>query len=330
MTHSPHRFGWATLSTTVLALAVLPAGDAPRPPRAIDVAYVGTMTAQTDPTFEQFLLAIERLPASRRQGLRVEYWPVRDSGPADALSDLRRPNQAPPEVWVAPTGDSAQAVSWLSPPRPLVFATYPDPLRLGLVRSLSRPGGAATGVSLHDDLHAKRLELLIDAFGPLHRVGVVLDQSWISTRNVNAVLHEPARRLGLALHVFVANDEQQLNELMHDSARVATIQAWYIPPTYLAYRTEAALIAHLARLRKPAIHASESEVAAGALMAYSQNQRFVFDALADLTARVAGGEDPAQIPVQRPMQFVLAVRPRPDTASLRIHPSVIRRADRIY
>jgi ABC-type uncharacterized transport system substrate-binding protein len=106
--------------------------------------------------------------------------------------------------------------------------------------------------------------------------------------------------------------------------------AWYVPATYLAYFAEASILQHLQRLGRPSMHTTLGEVARGAPMAYVQDTRFVFDAMADLTHRVLRGVDAGSIPVQGPRQFVLAVRPRDTPAALRVHPSVVRRADRIY
>ena len=108
------------------------------------------------------------------------------------------------------------------------------------------------------------------------------------------------------------------------------LDGWYIPATFVAYEYEREIIDALQRMKVPAIHATEQEVAAGALMAYAPDTGFVWDTLAELCLRVLGGEDAGAIPIQRPRRFSLAVRPRDEPRVLRLAPNLIQRADRVY
>ena len=78
------------------------------------------------------------------------------------------------------------------------------------------------------------------------------------------------------------------------------------------------------------MHATDREVAQGALMAYSQDTAYTAEALADLALRVAMGERAGDIPVQRPRRFVLSVRPRDEPAALRLPAHLVKRADRVH
>lgn len=293
-----------------------------------ELAWIGTTTPDSDSAYRRYQQALQRLTSASRVTPLLRYVRVRDEASHAVLQDLRRAGVRP-AIWLAPTANAAVAVRLLAPDTPLVFATYPDPARLGLVRSLQWPGVPATGVLLGDQLDAKRLELLRDAFPRLDTIGVLLDTSWTQTRDLQATLIGPAAALGVRLHLLVADEPEQLGAAWA-AGQAAGVQAWYIPPTYIAYRAEAAIINHLQRARQPAIHATVAEVATGALMAYAQDTEEVFDQLADLTLRVAGGEDAGGIPVQRPRRFLLAVRPRAEPGTPRIDPSLVRRADRVF
>ena len=312
----------------MLALGVLRA-DVRSEPTRLQVAYIGTRSAQTDRSFQRLRAALDKLPKAHRSQLNLAYQPVRDQGPAAAQADLAHRPAPAPDIWVAPTGDSARAVHSLADHRPIVFATYPDPRRLGLVSSLSKPGGRATGVMLEFDLHAKRLELLRDASPGARVVGALLDSSWAATRDLHATLIDPARSLGLELRPFVANSLDEVDRLMLGSA-ITQVQAWYIPPTYIADLAQDAVIAHLKRLQRPAMHATVGEVQQGALMAYSLDNSDVYDTMATQIAKLAAGHAPGDLPVQRSMRYVLSVRPRSGPGDIAIHPSVIRRADRVF
>lgn len=326
--HSARRSFQVLLFVGLLATlaACTPRGAGTRP---LAMAWIGTATPTEDRAFLRFRAALDRLPPERRPGGALSYVHIRDLGRDEALDDLRRATAALPALWIAPTDISAWAAIHLQPPRPVVFASHPDPVLAGLVANLQRPGGQATGVAHGDDLHAKRLEVLRDAFPGLRTVAVLLDSGWLIHQDVHAQLLEPARRLGIDLRLTRVDEPSQVPAALRDPA-VASADAWYVPPTYIAYRAEAVITAQLAALRKPPMHATEGEVARGALLAYALDTGFVYDVLADLVARVAAGEPAGQIPVQRPRRFVLSVRPRDDPPELRLPPALIRRADRVY
>jgi putative ABC transport system substrate-binding protein len=198
------------------------------------------------------------------------------------------------------------------------------------VRSLSRPGNHTTGVWLDDDLHAKRLEVLLDAFPRVRAIGVIVDRSWLGSINVQAQLLEPAAVMGLRVQFFIADEPGELATVL-TGASAAAMDAWYVPATYIAYRAEAQIIGRMSNLGRPAIHATTHEVQeGGALMAYALDTSYAFDALATLVARIAAGEDAGDIPVQRPRRHTLAIRVHGVATDMRAAPSIVRRADILY
>ena len=258
-----------------------------------------------------------------------------DQGPAPLpLTDAARAGLAPwladpMAVVVAPTAGLAAAV--LAEPRQasVVFSSYIDPVHRGLVASLVKPGSRTTGVSLADTWHAKRLDLLREAFPRLQRVGVLLDRSLARLQPFDLHFDQPARALGLQALALVADTRDELDTALAQTAALR-LDGWYIPATFVAYEYEREIIDALHRMEVPAIHATEQEVAAGALMAYAPDTGFVWDTLAELCLRVLGGEDAGAIPIQRPRRFSLAVRPRDEPRVLRLAPNLIQRADRVY
>jgi putative tryptophan/tyrosine transport system substrate-binding protein len=301
------------------------------------VVYLGSDDEAKDSSFKAMRESLERLAAARAVVARLDHRLVH--------ARLSKPQQQALaaevidrgcDALIAPTADTALAAATAlrRPGRrhqpPVLFASFGDPVVMGIVPTSQRPGGRITGVSLTDTWHAKRLELLREAFGPIRTVGVLLDRLWLPVVSYAVDVADPAAALGLHTVRFDADTVEELDTVMHSRA-AAGMDAWYIADSYISWLAEARIIEHMRRLRRPAIHTTESEVAdGGALMAYAADREFVFDALADLTLRVLRGEDPGSIPIQRPRRFVLAVRPRAEPAALRIHPSVVRRADRVY
>lgn len=315
----------------VLAADVAPSQEGWR------VVYLGSDVIARDSSFVALRESLERLSSKRGAMVHLEHRLMPAIATRVQQQDMvARTVDRGCDLLIAPTGDSALAAALeqrgsgrLYRP-PVVFASFSDPVVTGIVPSLRAPGGRITGISLTDVWHAKRLELLRESFADLRHLGVLLDRLWVPVRSFEEDIARPAAALGLQAVRFDADSADELDALMH-SPEAARMDAWYVVDSYISWLAEARIIEHLRRLERPAMHTTESEVAdGGALMAYAADREFVFDALADLTLRVLRGEDPGSIPVQRPRRFVLAVRPREAPAALRIHPSIVRRADRVY
>jgi putative tryptophan/tyrosine transport system substrate-binding protein len=303
--------------------------DSAAPASTPAIAFVGAFAEPDDDSFARFRAALASAWPSQMPPPSLRYHEGSDMDEGRLRSAVLAAAAERPAVVVLPSGDSAAAARSLKVDAPLVFASFPDPVRKGIVDSLRRPGRRATGVALGDTLDLKRLELLKDAFPSIATVAMLVDNSWMMNEDTATVVGEASRRLGLRVVVRVADTTEALEALM-STAEAAAFDAWYVPPTYIADLAEAEIIATLKRLRLPSIHTSEHEVANGALMAYSQDTRFAYDAMAELTRRVALGEDAGSIPVQRPYRYTLSVRIEPDAPWARIEPSVVRRADRVH
>ena len=312
----------------VLPLAVFLQQDAANERKSPVIAFVGKVEEEQDHTFARFREALRR----HWRGVsppKVSYYAGGDGRTATMQNALRAASALKPSVLVLPTGDLAQEASSLGIATPVVFATYIDPRSDGIVDSLQRPGRKSTGVLLEDTLDLKRLQLLKDALPHVRTVAVLADAPWFSIRGPGVMSETAQQHLGLRLIGRVADSPEAVDALM-DSAEAAACDAWYIPPSYIAYQADTKIIAALKRLHLPAMHGSEDEVMQGALMAYSQDERFAYDAMAQLAVRVALGEDAGTIPMQRPYRYTLSVRVEPNAPWARIEPSVVRRADRVH
>ena len=309
--------------------ALLLQRDAEPLTRVPTLAFVGAAPEANDPSFAGFRSALARALTPGTASPALRYFEGSDLDAAQLRRAVAAALTASPSVLVLPTGDGALAAASSTHDTPVVFASYIDPLRNGIVVSLRRPGRRTTGVWLGDTLDLKRLELIKLAFPDVRTVSMLVDSSWLSTRDVTTTVADAHRLLGLNLKLHRADTRGELNNLMI-SPGAGDCDAWYIAPSYVAYLAEAEIIAHLRRLQLPAMHGSADEVAAGALMAYSQDTSFAYDAMAQLTVRVALGEDAGSIPVQRPYRHTLSVRIEPDAPWAQIAPSVVRRADRVH
>lgn len=320
----------AGLAVCWTAAGLSACGRGPRPGRVLVLAATEA-DADANLVELQAPLLAQAHALGRLVQIEAAAWPLplTDAARAGPGSWLASWLADPTAVIVATTAGLAAAV--LAEPRQasVVFSSYIDPVHRGLVASLVKPGKRTTGVSLADTWHAKRLDLLREAFPGLQRVGVLLDRSLARLQPFDQHFAQPARALGLQALALVADAREELDTALAQSAALR-LDGWYVPPTFVAYEFEREIIDTLQRLQIPAIHATEPEVEAGALMAYAPDTGFVWDTLAELCLRVLGGEDAGAIPVQRPRRFSLAVRPRDEPRALRLAPNLVQRADRVY
>jgi putative tryptophan/tyrosine transport system substrate-binding protein len=294
------------------------------------VVYVGAQQPDTDTSYKQFAQALSRATARRPTPLRLEYLHVPISEHAEKKLALAQAFRNKPNVLIAPTAATAlAAVQVPHPDSTVLFVSAPDPVRVGIVPSMRSPGPGVTGVSMADDWHHKRLELLRDAFPKPQRLGVLLDREWVKSEDFDVQVAQPAKSLGFDATAFFADTAAQASQVLQ-SAQARRMQAWYIPRNYIAHVAHKEIIQALSELKVPAMHATEQAVAQGGLMAFAQDVPAASDLLADLTVRVLRGEAAGKIPVQRLKKFVLAVRPREEPGTPQMQPAIIRRADRVY
>ena len=182
---------------------------------------------------------------------------------------------------------------------PIVFVTSLDPVQLGLVASLSRPGGNVTGVtSLNVEVGPKRLELLHELVPAVNVIGLLVNPNNANAQTLSRDLQVAARKLGLQLHVLDASNERDF-----DRAFGALVQ---LRAGALVIGTDAFLTSHSEQLAAlalrhalPAIYQYPEFTAAGGLMSYGGSIMESFRTVGVYTGRILKGEKPADLPVQQ-------------------------------
>ncbi len=301
--------------------------DVARTPDKPLVLYVGYWSPQRDDSFDYFVGLIRRTHPELLEFARFEFLATPDNDDRRMADILRKAVTRHPALVIAPNGSSAMAMHQVAPATPVVFATFVDPVRSGLVEGMGTRARPITGISNADWLDGKRLEILHQAYPGVRNVAVLADRSWADNYDGRARLPAEAARLGLHATVLLADDDDQARTVFSDP-RSAEFDAWYVPATYLARLAEVRIVAQMRVWHRPCIFALTDQVNAGGLLAYAQDTEFVWPALVDLTQRVLlGGENPGAIPIVRPDRFVLAVRTSADTGVPPPDISIVRRAD---
>jgi putative ABC transport system substrate-binding protein len=233
-------------------------------------------------------------------------------------------------VLVANTTASALAAERATSMLPIVFVTGGDPVELGLVASLNRPGGNATGVSfLVNKLMAKRLELLNELSPGTAALGMLVDPNNPNAQADTKDAQAAAAALGRKLVVAKAGTESEI-----DAAFAALVQQGVTPllvgAHVLFYDRRNQLVALAARHAVAASYATREFVAAGGLMSYGPNQADVYRLVGVYTGRVLKGAKPADLPVEQPTKFELVINLKTAKAlGLTVPPSLLAIADEV-
>jgi putative ABC transport system substrate-binding protein len=192
----------------------------------------------------------------------------------------------------------------------IIFQIADDPVQLGLVASLSRPGGNMTGVtSLNVELVPKQLELLHELV-PTATVALVVNPASPARAESNTRQAQvAARRLGLKLHVLHAGSEQDFDAALANAIQLRA-GALVIGTDAFFFSQSGQLGAMAARHAIPAICPYRNFAAAGGLMSYGTNTANQFRQVGVYTSRILKGEKPADLPVQQAVKIDLVINLR--------------------
>jgi putative ABC transport system substrate-binding protein len=216
------------------------------------------------------------------------------------------------------------------PTTPIVMVVVPDPVGIGLVASLARPGGHVTGLSsISQDLRGKGLQLFKEAMPGLTRVAVLLNPANPIRDATFREAERAARALGLQLQAF---DARSANELEGAFARMVRdgAEGVVVPIEGTFFNQRARIVELAARHRLPAMYDWREFVEAGGLMSYGPVISDLFRRAAAFVDKILKGAKPADLPVEQPTKFELVVNIGTAKAiGLTIPDSMLRRADEL-
>ena len=211
---------------------------------------------------------------------------------------------------------------------PIVFGVGIDPVKLGLVKSLNRPGGNATGVNfVIRELTAKRVQLLRELVPAAKRMALLTNPTdpineW-TFRDVEAAAP------GLQVFAFEAATGREVDAAFESVAR-QKVDALFVAggAFYSARRVQLAVLA--ASYRVPAIYSQRAFVEAGGLMSYGPNFAHVWRQVGLYAARILRGTKPADLPVEQPTKFELVINLNTARAlRFEVPPTLLARADEV-
>jgi putative tryptophan/tyrosine transport system substrate-binding protein len=211
------------------------------------------------------------------------------------------------DVIVAFTTPAARAAKVATATIPIVFTTISDPVQLGLVTSLSRPGGNLTGVTrLEVEVGQKLLELLHEVVPIAKTVAMLINPRNPNVEAQSKNLQAAAHLLGLQLHTLTASTERDIDAVSAalDERRIGGLVV--VGDAFINSRSEK-LAALALRQQVPAIFSSRASAAVGGLLSYGGDQTDQYRQAGVYTGRILNGEKPADLPVIQSTKFELVI-----------------------
>jgi putative ABC transport system substrate-binding protein len=216
---------------------------------------------------------------------------------------------------------------------PIVFVGAADPVQSGLVTSLARPGGNATGLSaLSPELVGKCLELLAQAVPGVSRVAVLWQPGAQGERTDKDMLKGAdvaARALGMRLQFVEARGPTEFDRAFSDMTR-ARADALTVLGSAMFNNERRRLVDLAAKNRLPAVYSGRASVDAGGLMSYGPNIADLWRRAATYVDKILKGAKPGDLPIEQPTKFELVINLKTAKAlGLTIPPALLQRADQV-
>jgi putative tryptophan/tyrosine transport system substrate-binding protein len=236
-----------------------------------------------------------------------------------------------PELIVASAPAPALAVQAAAPTIPLVFVNVADPIALRLVDSLAHPGGNATGVAtiVPEGFTGKQLQLLKELVPQASRIAVLINPKNPIHQRTLAELPEIGRQLGVMLIIVEASGPDQL-ETAFEAATKQSAEAIDVFGDPLTGGHSAEIVALAAHYRLPAIYFSRQSAGDGGLVSFGPNQADSWRRAGTYVDKILKGERPADLPVEQPTGYHLAVNLKTAAAlGITVPPLILAEADEV-
>jgi putative ABC transport system substrate-binding protein len=323
------KTGVVAIVVVAIQLAVGVMAEAQQPARIPKIGWIAVRPASAAFAIELFQREFSKLGYVEGKNIAFEYrYAEGNLGRLPALADELVRLKV--DVLIAPNTPAAVAAKNATKTIPIVFLDVTDPVGAGLVDSLARPGGNITGfTSISSVLAGKRLELLKETIPKLSRVAVLWNPQDSSSAQSWKESQLPARELGLQLHSMEVNSADKYEVAFKEATKARSGALAQMSPPLGS--TNMNLTLDLARkYRLPAIYTRRALVENGGLMSYGPDRDEPFRRSAVFVDKILKGTKPADIPVEQPTKFELAINLKTAKAlGLTIPPIVLMRAEKV-
>jgi len=265
------------------------------------------------------------------EGSNFEYriaWSGTDVDRFDALAADLIGQQV--DVIVVPNAQAALAAQKATKTIPIVFANVSDPVGLGLVASLARPGGNITGMATQGaEVLSKRVEILHQAVPTALRIAILLNENTPTPEVYWAAAEAACASLGLVALRVAANTPAQFG-VAAEQIVSQRAQAVVVVSSLLYYLERERLQEQMQTTRLPVVHEQREYLGSGGLLSYGVDMAATFRYLAKWVDKILKGVKPADLPVERPTRFVLVINLKAAKAlGLTVPQALLLRADEV-
>ena len=287
-----------------------------------------TLSSGPSPSTEGFQRGLSQLGYVEGQNVIILYrWAA---GRKDRLVDLAKELlQLKVDLFASQSTEAITAIRSINETIPIVMTSITDPIGNKLIASFARPGGNTTGMTLSStDLATKRLGLLKEVVPNLSRIAVLVERDHPPTATMIKETQDAAGGMRIELQILEVHPEQisdafKAMERARPDALILQQTA-----TFNAYTKEIANLALDSRL--PSVHENREYVRSGGLMAYGPDIFALGQRAAYYVDRILKGTKPADLPVEQPTKFVLALNLKcAKTLGVNVPPALLASADEV-
>ena len=292
------------------------------------IGFLGAATASAwEPWTAAFVQRLRELGWIEGRNLAIEYhWA---EGRSERFEEIATEFIRLKVDVIFTGGNAAVAVKQAASVIPIVFVLAVDPVGMGLVASLSHPGGNVTGLSNQQtDTVGKRLELLREVLPGLRRLAIMASgdfpEAVHEARDVQAI----SKRLGLDVVTSEIRRAEDISSAF--MALKGQADALYVTADALANSNRMRINTLALAARLPTVYGTRGMVEAGGLMSYGANYSDLFRRAGDYVDKILHGAKPADLPVEQPTKFDLVVNLiTAEALDLTVPPSLVARADQV-
>ncbi len=314
----------------ILILASVHLAEAQQQAKVSRIGVLGSASRSSNPTgIEAFRQGLRDLGYVEGKNIVIDYrWA---DGKAERLSDLAAELVSlKPDVLFTPSPQSSLAAKKATTTIPIIFLGIADPVGIGIIASLARPGGNITGLSnLNRELSGKRLELLKESVPKVLVVAVLWNGTSPGHPGVLKETEVAAQSLGLTLQPL----EVRIPDDFDGAFQAATsrrVQALLPLGDPLMSTQRRRMLDFAAKNRLPAMYAQNEYVEAGGLMSYGPDMPASYRRAATYVDKVLKGAKPSDLPVEQPTKFEFVINLKTaKQIGLTIPPNVLVRADKV-
>ena len=324
------RIAFASLIISTAVILAPPLGAQQQPNPVVGFLTSGAKSSVSERWVEGFHRGLGELGYVQNQNVTIEYRAADDQ--YDRLPGLAEELvRIPSGVIIAAGGPvSAIAARKATDSVPIVFTTISDPVKIGLVASINRPGGNVTGVAgLTSELDPKRMEMLLQVKPSTRLVGALVNPNRPGVDANIKELQAAAQTMGLELIIQKVGAPEGLDAAFAELAE-KKIDALVVTadPFFNFRRTQ--VMALVKRYAIPAVYQWREFVEEGGLMSYGPSIADAYHQSGVYAGRILKGAKPADLPVVQPTRFELVINLKTaKTLGLEISPQLLARADSV-